>query len=153
MVAGDDHSARPSARLELEARLNHLLTLAGRLPQGASEDYVRRCVCEVIEAENKNQSAAIKRLRTALRHMVTPILPPFALAAAALQGNDMTTTTPTNATPTSATQVPDVPFDQASWDRWIERGRVREAAMRRRIPLIALGIAATIVVGTTLWYL
>ena len=32
-------------------RLSHLLTLADRLPAGSSEDHVRRCVCEVIEAE------------------------------------------------------------------------------------------------------
>jgi hypothetical protein len=34
-----------------QERLSRLLTLAGRLPAGTSEDHVRRCVCEVIEAE------------------------------------------------------------------------------------------------------
>ena len=55
-----------TARAELEARLNDLLTLAGRLPAGAAEDSVRRLVCEVIEAEGANRRITVQALITSI---------------------------------------------------------------------------------------
>jgi hypothetical protein len=55
----------------LEARLNQLLTLADRLPRGASENCVRRCVCAFIEADWADQHAralALLRSITQLQH-------------------------------------------------------------------------------------
>ena len=55
----------------LEARFHHLLRLADRLPRGASEDYVRRCVCALMGADWADQNAqalALMRSIAQLQH-------------------------------------------------------------------------------------
>jgi hypothetical protein len=75
-------------RDELETRFNHLLTLAGRLPQGKSEDYVRRCVCEAIEAEGANRPVTIVTLISGIAKLQHEQERGFDRQASGATGND-----------------------------------------------------------------
>lgn len=136
----------------LEARLNRLLALAGRLPPGASEDHVRRCVCEVIEAEGPNRPFSVRTLITSIARLQQEnrrgLRRALAAAATRLEGEQMTETTAA-----VATAVRDAEFEQARWDEWKARGRADDLAMRRTMRLVALAIATIAVVGTTFWIL
>jgi hypothetical protein len=66
--AGDGATSRV-ARQALEARLNHLLALADRLPHGSSEDFVRRSVCALIEADQADQAVKVLTLMRSIRQL------------------------------------------------------------------------------------
>jgi hypothetical protein len=117
-------------RHELETRFNQLLTLAGRLPQGKSEDYVRRCVCEVIEAEGANRPVTVVTLISGIaklkdapdnNHVVTALC------------DVATTMLPTFASATAR--------------------ETDELTVRRNRRMAAIGIATIAVAGTTFWLL
>jgi hypothetical protein len=164
-------------RRQLEARFNHLLTLANRLPAGASEDCVRRCVCEVMEADRAGRNTkvqslltsiarlqherqrglrraqqtgatAIERLLTALCDAAAPLLPPFAAPPPHPQEDQMT-----DAIPAGENHAAPTPFDQDSWDRWKERGIADDFAFNRKLRKVAVAIAAIAIASAMVWWL
>jgi hypothetical protein len=46
-----------------------LLALAERLPHGDAEDYVRRCVCELVDGDHGSHSTRVLTLRRSLVYL------------------------------------------------------------------------------------
>ena len=120
-------------RDELETRFNHLLTLAGRLGQGKSEDYVRRCVCEVIEAEGANRPVTIVTLISGIAKLQHERERGLLYPQSGALGNDHLLTALSDAA------APMLPSSAA-------------VIMRRNKRLAAIGIATIAAAGTTFWF-
>ena len=158
---------RPSSA-PLAEQLQHLLTLADRLPSGEGEDHVRRCVCEVIEAEDGEQrhkailllgsisqlqhareygrrrdqqagAPAVERLLTALCGTIVPLLQP-----STAQGLELLQPI-SPAVPYAHALA--VPFDEEKWNRWTARGRVADAAFAGKVRILGIVSGAALLLA------
>ena len=147
-----DRAPEDGDRRELEARLNHLLTLASRLPAGTSEDSVRRRVCELIEAENPTRSLKVLNLMTSIAELqhARDLGLRRTQQSGVLAIDRLLTVLCEVATRTAQTPASTDAFDQGSWERWKARGRAEDLALRRKLRVVAITLAATTLVGAAL---